>query len=128
MEPLLILPTNIRPHHLAQRPTVGQPPKLFDGCDEIVEARARADDALNYERIPPACKIPGSIRSNRDKAQVAGTSSLPRCPYASGPELSHSTVTPGEEFAPAQRLAPVTATDARASSKREHWKQRRETA
>jgi hypothetical protein len=45
----------------------------------------RADDALNYEQISAACKIPGSIRSDCYKAQVAGTSSLPRCHYASGP-------------------------------------------
>jgi hypothetical protein len=85
-------------------------------------------DALNYERIPAACKIPASIRSDCDKAQAAGTRSLPRCPYASGPRaVALYRVTPGEEFAPAQRLVPVTATDARASSKRKHWKQREET-
>jgi hypothetical protein len=28
------------------------------------EARAWADDGLNYERLPAACKIPGSIRSD----------------------------------------------------------------
>ena len=71
------------------------------------EARAWADDALNYERIPAACKIPGSIRSDCYKAQVAGTSSLPRCLYASGPRaVALYRVTPGEEFAPARRLVP----------------------
>jgi len=48
------------------------------------------DDALNYERVPAAaCKIFGSIRSDSYKAQVAGTSSLPRC---LDPEPSHFTV------------------------------------
>jgi hypothetical protein len=51
-----------------------------------------------------ACKIPGSIRSDCYKAQVAGTSSLPRCLYALGPRaVALYRVTPGEDFAAAPR-------------------------
>jgi hypothetical protein len=73
-----------------------------------IELRGRLVHATDYAvRIPAACKIPGSIRSNCYKAQVAGTSCLPRCLYASGPKaVALYRVPPGEEFAPARRLLP----------------------
>ena len=94
----LFLPSNSS----GQRDRVaGQPPKPLDSCDESSEARAWA------ERDPVACKIPESIRSDCYKAQVAGTSSLPRCLYASGPRaVALYRVTPGEEFAAARRVVP----------------------
>ena len=84
------------------------------------------DDALNYERVPAAaCKIFGSIRSDSYKAQVAGTSSLPRCLDVSASRaVALYRVTPREEFAPARRVVPRDSHRREGIVQKKDWKRK----